>query len=38
MITFPLSSFNEYFIDKIKNEIVENGNPELTKKTNRRAK
>ncbi|MBX2079447.1 hypothetical protein I9T54_07910 [Campylobacter peloridis] len=39
MIVFPLSSFNEYFgknpletLNKIKNEIVENKNPELTKK------
>ncbi|CAM4048488.1 hypothetical protein [Campylobacter armoricus] len=39
MITFPLSSFNKYFgenpletLNKIKNEIVENGNSELTKK------
>ncbi|TXE81635.1 hypothetical protein FPD46_04930 [Campylobacter peloridis] len=39
MIVFPLSSFNEYFgrnpletLNKIKNEITENKNPELTKK------
>ena len=39
MITFPLSSFNRYFgknpletLNKIKNESIENGNPELTEK------
>ncbi len=38
MIVFPLSSFNRYFgnnplqtLTKIKDESIENGNPELTK-------
>lgn len=39
MIVFPLSSFNRYFgnnplqtLTKIRDESIENGNPELTKK------
>ncbi len=43
MIVFPLSSFNRYFgnnplqtLTKIRDESIENGNPELTKKTKRR--
>lgn len=39
MIVFPLSSFNRYFgnnplqtLTKIRDESIENGNPELAKK------